>query len=286
MYTFSSTFLWKYISIYICGFCFFQDNNFNYVTTKNKNNEAINGNSSHVDDESSSEIPTKLKESKNISTVVEKLLQKQEERKNIEKMASADLSKEPIKEYDEIDERNTVALEKIDHTNAGVFQTLFKDMIEEHEKMDFMKNEVMELHGVFSNDEAVLGPDGKIHPFEAESRATRQFVPKTNLICTICNQKFSTRKTLTYHIKYKHNSTRMVYPCPVCKDQFANAWCVFRHLYKVHRKTSAQVRRMRDDVHANAFRKDQEPLVVKKDVSSAVEISSGRSDTENQVCIN
>lgn len=135
----------------------------------------------------------------------------------------------------------------------------------------------MELHGVFSSDEAVLGPDGKIHSFET----TKPHKPKSSIICNICNQKFSTKKTLTYHVKYKHNNTRMVYPCPTCKDEFANAWCVFRHLYKVHRKTSTQIRKMRDDIHAKAFRKDQqEPIVKKATLSENIS-----DDAENQVYI-
>lgn len=140
----------------------------------------------------------------------------------------------------------------------------------------------MELHGVFSSDEAVLGPDGKIHSFETEKVTAKPLIPKSSLICTICNQKFSTKKTLTYHVKYKHNNTRMVYPCPVCKDQFANAWCVFRHLYKIHRKTSTQIRKMRDQIHASAFRKDQIPIEM-KDTINLLENTS--SDAENQVCI-
>lgn len=262
--------------------CRFQDDNSSYVSTKNSQVDNTNHNSPTVDKPSPESSQKARGTKKKISTVLQKLLQKQEQREDVEKMASADLSNETEKDYEKVDESNTVAFEKIDSTTAGVFQTMFKDMIQEHEKMDFMKTEVMELHGIFSKDEAVLGPDGKIHPFEAENAPSRQFTPKNNLICTICNQKFSTRKTLTYHVKYKHNSTRMVYQCPVCTDQFANAWCVFRHLYKVHRKTSAQIRKMRDDIHASAFRKDQEPSTVKKDV--AEESGSGSSDTENQVC--
>lgn len=72
----------------------------------------------------------------------------------------------------------------------------------------------------------------------------------------------------------------MVYPCPVCKDQFANAWCVFRHLYKVHRKTTTQIRKMRDHIHASAFRKDQEPTA-KKDAPALP--GSATNDSENQV---
>lgn len=141
----------------------------------------------------------------------------------------------------------------------------------------------MELHGIFSSDEAVIGPDGKILQFETDKINAKECIPKNNLLCTICNQKFSTRKTLTHHLKYKHNETRMVYPCPVCTDQFANAWCVFRHLYKVHRKTSTQIRKMRDQIHASAFRKDQEPLKKKGVVASISNEIQLNDNSENQV---
>lgn len=141
--------------------------------------------------------------------------------------------------------------------------------------------QVMELHGVFSSDEAVLGPNGKIHSFETEKLTAKPHIPKGSLICNICNQKFSTKKTLTYHVKYKHNYTRMVYSCPICNDHFANAWCVFRHLYKIHRKTSVQIRKMRDDIHAKAFRRDQQKPIVEKETQS----ENTCDDAENQVCI-
>lgn len=105
---------------------------------------------------------------------------------------------------------------------------------------------------------------------------------KPKLFVTLFNMSnLSNSKTLTYHIKYKHNCTRMVYPCPLCKDQFANAWCVFRHLYKVHRKSSAQIRKMRDHIHASAFRKDQEPVVKRE--SEVVALTNGNTNSENQV---
>lgn len=231
----------------------------------------------------SSKPPHKLKETKkNISAVLEKLVQKQEQRKNIETIASIDLSKESSeKDYEKLDECNMVALEKIGSNSAGVFQTMLKDTINEHETMDCMRSEVMELHDILSNKEAVLGPDGKVCPTETKKQSSENFLLKSSFVCTICNQKFSTKKTLTYHVKYKHNGSRMVYQCPLCKDQFANAWCVFRHLYNIHKKTSTQIRKMRDGIHANAFRKDQEPLNTK--VTDVEKKEDQCNDLENQV---
>ncbi|RZB39332.1 uncharacterized protein BDFB_010233, partial [Asbolus verrucosus] len=118
---------------------------------------------------------------------------------------------------------------------------------------------VMEIHGIFDNNEAVLGCNGKVCNFETNKKIFKPNIPKQDLVCTECKFTFSTEKTLTHHIKYKHNKTCIVYPCPDCKETFANAWSVYRHLYKVHRRTSSQVRRMRAQIHSSGIRKDQEP---------------------------
>lgn len=125
----------------------------------------------------------------------------------------------------------------------------------------------MEIHHILNSNEAILAPDGKVFTFKSDINDTAG----QKLICTICNLKFSTKKTLTHHIKYKHNDTRLVYVCPECKDDFANAWCVFRHLYKVHRKTSTQIRRMRDHIHLNRIVKKQEPIKKKSNVTLEIE---------------
>lgn len=140
----------------------------------------------------------------------------------------------------------------------------------------------MEIHGILDSDEAVLGPDGKICTFETNKANESPIIPKNDLFCTECNVKFSTKKTLTYHIKYKHNNTRLVYVCPDCKDTFANAWCVYRHLFKIHRRTSAQIKRMREQIHNSCIRKDQEPIKKKdKKVNEKID----KADEENQVII-
>lgn len=141
--------------------------------------------------------------------------------------------------------------------------------------------QVMELHGIFDNDEAVIGPDGKVLAFESDKRNIKQYIPKNNLMCTICKQKFSSKKTLTYHIKYKHNNSRLVYPCPLCSDILANAWGVSRHLLKVHRKTTVQIRKMRDHIHSSAYRRGQEPSHKR---CSSISDDKNKMDSENQVC--
>lgn len=88
--------------------------------------------------------PPTVKETKkkNISLVLEKLLQKQEERTDLEKIALEDLSNETEKNYADRNDKNNIALEKIDSTNVGVFQTMFKNMAKDNAKIDFMKTEV------------------------------------------------------------------------------------------------------------------------------------------------
>lgn len=131
--------------------------------------------------------------------------------------------------------------------------------------------QVMEIHSIFENNEAIVGPDGKarVPPNKLE----------WHLKCTVCGLKFSTKKTLAYHVKYKHNGTQFIYPCPICKETMANAWSVFRHLFKIHRKTAQQVRKMRDSVHSSAIQKSYAEILSKKNIDSAL----GKLHHGNQV---
>ncbi|KAJ8965916.1 hypothetical protein NQ317_014104 [Molorchus minor] len=167
-----------------------------------------------------------------------------------------------------------ILLEEIATNNAAVFQTMIKNVPQQAvNEEEYMKSEVMEIHGILENDEAVLGSDGKIFKFQSSivNKDTEAVIPKGN--------SFVQNKTLTYHIKYKHNSTRLVYICPDCKDSFANVWCVYRHLYKIHRKTLAQIKRMRDQINNSCVRRDQEP---DKQNDKKVQERIDKTDEENQ----
>lgn len=144
----------------------------------------------------------------------------------------------------------------------------------------------MELHGLLNNDEVVLSSQGTVDEMKTKEINDKPNIPENRLICTVCNQKFSTRKTLSYHIKYKHNGTRIIFPCPDCKDTFANAWCVFRHLYKVHRKTNAQIKRLRDQVHSSGIKREDEPVKKKIKERCLLGLNENNIIQENQVrCI-
>lgn len=84
-----------------------------------------------------------------MTSVLKKLLEKQENNKIVEEVLHEDISNESNKTPENKDKANDVALESIETTNTAVFQTMFKNMIQEHNKMDFMKNEVC-LHSLFT----------------------------------------------------------------------------------------------------------------------------------------
>ncbi|KAJ8941451.1 hypothetical protein NQ318_016891 [Aromia moschata] len=226
--------------------------------------------------------------SKDVRKDLRPIIQKLKERQEIQQMAqealnedlsTVDLANNPDKGQDK-SSNNDILLEKIATNNAAVFQTMLQNMpTQQPHTKEYMKSEVMEIHGILGSDEAVLGPDGKICTFETNKVNANPVIPRGELVCSECDLKFSTKKTLTYHIKYKHNNTRLVYICPDCKDSFANAWCVYRHLYKIHRRTSAQIKRMREQIHNSRVRKDQEPAKKKdKKVPDKVD----KTDDENQ----
>ncbi|KAF2894530.1 hypothetical protein ILUMI_11658 [Ignelater luminosus] len=271
-----------------------QENEFNII---NSENVEMNSAVVHKDESTSgtnSPIPPKcdsqeaaeclqlpnenLKETKkSLDYILRHLQNKQESALITEQCLSEDISDESKSSEKEEAVKNNVILERMSDTSSGVFQTMFQNMVNEF-KGNYMKNEVMEIHHILDNNEAILGKDGRIVVSEYEKNA--------NFMCTVCNHRFSTKKTLSYHIKYKHNNTRLLYRCPECHDTFANAWSVFRHLYKIHRKTAAQVKRLRSQIHSNIIRRDEQP---EQKINNAMKMNTGltqgsqeKVDMENQ----
>ncbi|XP_014602294.1 PREDICTED: zinc finger protein 800 [Polistes canadensis] len=136
---------------------------------------------------------------------------------------------------------------------------------------DMDKEQKIKLQSMISQSTGVLGPNGQLlekkdlyednnsipslvndedNEFLIDSLYNR------NLICSICNAKFSTKKTLTFHMKTLHTSHRMSYPCPCCTSTFVNTWSVYRHLFKIHRMSNEQVRKLRIQIQEKAFRKE------------------------------
>ncbi|XP_017892506.1 zinc finger protein 800 isoform X2 [Ceratina calcarata] len=101
-------------------------------------------------------------------------------------------------------------------------------------------------------------------------------------ICPLCYEKFSTKKTLAVHTRTVHTSHRLCYPCPCCSVVFANTWSAYRHLYKVHKKTNEQVRKLRSQIQQGAFIKDTSPAVNVQKESVSKTVTNSVNDRINE----
>ncbi|XP_063377257.1 uncharacterized protein LOC134664506 isoform X1 [Cydia fagiglandana] len=169
-----------------------------------------------------------------------------------------------------------VTLQKIPNSSVAVFQSHC-----EENKYDNMLAQVQEINNMISRDNAVLQRDGSFNVQSSQNAdktedsdnviqisddedSDEDGVPK----CKICDMQFSTQKTLKFHMKYKHLESRLVFPCPDCLEIFSTSWSVYRHLFKVHRKSAAQIRRLRDAIQGKAFRMNNPPAFYEKKKNS------------------
>ncbi|CAH2991731.1 unnamed protein product [Chilo suppressalis] len=166
-------------------------------------------------------------------------------------------------------DESQLILQKIPNSSVAVFQNI--DSV--NEKHDKMKAQVEELDNILSQDKAVLQSDGKFKIQSNISSDTDNVIQisddeennSTNILkCKICGHNFSTLKTLKFHMKYKHLESRLVYSCPDCLEIFSTSWSVYRHLFKVHRKTAAQIRRLRESIQSKAFKMNNPPAFYEK----------------------
>lgn len=161
-----------------------------------------------------------------------------------------------------------ITLQKISTTNNAVYQSIN----DENGDCDSMKDQVYEIESLLNQDRGVLQDDGKFIilnstkslPDDNVIQISDDEEEAQSLVCKICNVQFSTVKTLKFHVKYKHLESRLVYPCPDCVDIFCTSWSVYRHLYKVHRKSAAQIRRMRESIQSKAFKMNNPPAYFEK----------------------
>ncbi|XP_012528875.1 zinc finger protein 800 [Monomorium pharaonis] len=160
-----------------------------------------------------------------------------------------------------------VHLETTDTNCSAIYQTV-KSSNAVVDAIDLMKKQITELKNM--TDENTFALDGQMSenqlseksdsPIQAnmsdedeENELLIYRLPKNNLFCFFCNAKFSTKKTLTVHIKTQHTFKRLCYPCPCCTNTFANTWSVYRHLYKVHKMTNKQVCKLKLQIKQKAF---------------------------------
>ncbi|XP_076234025.1 LOW QUALITY PROTEIN: uncharacterized protein LOC143178963 [Calliopsis andreniformis] len=158
-----------------------------------------------------------------------------------------------------------LCLETVQSNSSAVYQTV-EPVVSTQSYTDLMKTQVVELKDMINGQVGVLGPNGQlIQPSqklktdsvtEDNSNKDTSNIPETELTCSICGAKFSTRKTLSVHTRTLHTAHRLFYPCPCCSSTFANSWSTYRHLFKVHRKSNDQVRKLRAQIQEKAFFKD------------------------------
>ncbi|CAF4812808.1 unnamed protein product [Pieris macdunnoughi] len=187
---------------------------------------------------------------------------------------------------DEKINQQNVVLEKIPKSSVAVYQTLQLDSNE-----DAMSTQVTELDNILSKENAVMQSDGnfKVQNNSEEMENVIQISDDEDnscmqqLKCRICDQQFSTRKTFKFHIKTKHEASRLVYPCPDCLEIFSTSWSVYRHLFKVHRKTAAQIRRLRDTIQSKAFHMNNPPASYEKRKANTKPVTSLKITEEERL---
>ncbi|XP_063978252.1 zinc finger protein 800 isoform X2 [Diachasmimorpha longicaudata] len=195
---------------------------------------------------------------KDLTSVVAMLQQKQ---------AETDPHRRPPSPLRIVADTEQVLLEVLE-SNKVAYQTVLEPTHSHIDSTDLMKAQANEVQSILSRNTAVLGPDGQLievnhlekpdsplqfhdHPEDSLSSTSSG---DTNLVCSVCDAKFATKKTLTFHMKSLHTPHRMVYPCPCCESLFTNPWGVYRHLYKIHRKSNDQVRKLRPQIQEKAYR--------------------------------
>ncbi|CAK1598816.1 unnamed protein product [Parnassius mnemosyne] len=191
-----------------------------------------------------------------------------------------------------------ILLQDIPKTSVAVFQNVNYN---KDTNCD-IRSQVKELDSILSQNNAILQSDGRFKILNSiglnKSTSEQDNViqisdddendDNNDLKCKICDLQFSTTKTLRFHMKYKHLESRLVYPCPDCLEIFSTSWSVYRHLFKVHRKTAAQIRRLRESIQAKAFRMNNPPAFYEKRKNNVKPVTppkiseEERLDQENQ----
>ncbi|XP_034256820.1 uncharacterized protein LOC117654344 [Thrips palmi] len=227
--------------------------------------------------------PFRITIKKDLTSIVEKLMQKTSSQTLTETVGHLSSSSEfydgvskELKDRQKDAKQQTIHLEPIENTSFGVFQTIVQTSGSSNE---LIKSQVQDLQRIMSDTEAVLGPDGRVIDtagsqsntvFHEDRRKKSKAVngeeyngppvtapeSEVELFCNLCKEHFPSYKTLNHHMKTLHMTYRTFYPCPCCKVPLSNSWSVYRHLLKVHRKTNEQIRKLREKVIKRSFKKE------------------------------
>ncbi|XP_024879049.1 uncharacterized protein LOC112459250 [Temnothorax curvispinosus] len=202
-----------------------------------------------------------------------------------------DLVKEQITKLQNITDQNALVVEEPENQLEKSDSPIQAEMSEENDEESEEENEEgieeeNEERNKEANEEGIEEENEERNEEESdeendeENKALIYRLPMNNLSCPICSAKFSTKKTLIVHIKTLHTSKRLCYPCPCCKNTFANTWSTYRHLYRVHKMTNEQVRKLKSEVQRKAFHRKTTMTKNKKN-NHAAKVSALKNVMEN-----
>ncbi|XP_075151697.1 uncharacterized protein LOC142225758 [Haematobia irritans] len=219
----------------------------------------------------SSPIPTKS-QTRDLSKVIERLRKGDGSSQKISEQnqnSTASVKSDMHSDRSDIIENNEqcdpiLYLESVPTSTQAVYQTL-----NPLNASDSIRTEVDEVHNLLSNQNTMLGPDGKAISSTPNlgisdtiiSHTTLNDLEKINKLenmplihnqpmvsCDLCQMSFQTEKTLNIHIQKKHSSSTYVFQCPTCSLTFLQPAAVIRHLANEHKKPLKRIRKMRDSI--------------------------------------
>ncbi|XP_020281413.1 zinc finger protein 800 [Pseudomyrmex gracilis] len=212
-----------------------------------------------------SQVSKEVEKRTDLSSIIERLNKKiQETQCN----SSSELTQEHshLSSEDRSNE-NKIYLKPISTTSLAVYQTIKPedetiDLLNEETaaKVEHFRNQQVDAisqEQIFDNQVEKSDNPIQADMSDEENKLLAYRLSSVNtLACSICNAKFSSKKTLTFHMKSLHASKRKCYSCPFCRSTFTNIWSVYRHLSKVHKKTNKQVRNLKPQIQLAVFHKN------------------------------
>uniref|UniRef100_A0A336LV41 CSON000751 protein n=1 Tax=Culicoides sonorensis TaxID=179676 RepID=A0A336LV41_CULSO len=176
--------------------------------------------------------------------IEQKLLNQQHNQSNSENVNGTSKSNQisSHKQSNGISTENNIVLQlnAVPESSAAVYQTL------KLSDNDNIRDEVNEVHEMLENNNVILDPNGKAISVSPVDMAIAGTSKLPEFACEMCDERFSTEKTLKIHIAKKHIPSTVVHQCPSCTETFLTPGAVLRHLSNVHKKSQKRIKQARD----------------------------------------
>ncbi|XP_063705080.1 zinc finger protein 800 [Culicoides brevitarsis] len=193
-------------------------------------------------------------ENRDLSAIVERLIKKQKTKRetNLSDFYEQ-LGKKLVQESNGVAAKEVPAmmngsagknivlqLNSVPESSAAVYQTL------KRHKEDNIRDEVNEVHELLGKNTVVLDPNGKAISVSPVDTAVAGSSKQQDFKCEMCDEGFSTEKTLNIHIEKNHIPSTVVYQCPSCPMTFLQPSGVLQHLSNDHKNSQQSLRQARE----------------------------------------